>query len=227
MKVVILVLSKEDNIYNNLEQTIRKTWGDYHSNNISIYYYYGDAQNFRVIDDKIYTKNKESLHNIGYKTIDSLEYIYDNLEFDYIYRTNSSSYVNINNMVNFLKEKPLNNFYCAKVNIEVNGIKFGSGSGYFISKDIVKFIIENKNKWNHNLMDDVSLGNLLLNNGFKLTPSIRLDIDSIIDNKPYYNNKQVDISNLNNNFHFRCKSKDSSRNMDVKIMNYIHNHFNQ
>lgn len=225
MKIVILVLSKDDEIYSKLEDCIRKTWAS--NSDIKIFYYYGGSSFFRVIDDRIYTIHKESLYNIGYKTIDSLEYLYNNVDFDYIFRTNSSSYINIKNLIDFLIDKPINSFYSARVNTELNtGIKFGSGSGYFISKDIVKFIIENKEKWNHNLIDDVSLGDLLLNNGFKLTPSNRLDIDNIIDNKLYYGDNLVDESKLNQNFHFRCKSKDSSREMDIRIMSYIHKHFN-
>jgi hypothetical protein len=228
MRVVILILSKQDDIlYSKLESSIRSTWGNYLSDNIDIFYYYGSSDEFKVVDDKIYSKHTDSIINIGYKTIDAFEYLYNNIEFNYLYRTNSSSYINIKKMMDFIREKPLTNFYSARVNIEnKSGVKFGSGSGYFISKDIVKFVIENKIKWNHNLIDDVALGSLLLNNGFNLTPCSRLDIDDIKNDEIFYNSSIVDKSHLDLNFHFRCKSKDKNRETDVKIMRYLYDYFN-
>lgn len=227
MKIIILVLSKKDNgVYHQLENKIRKTW---QTNNdvIKTFYYYGDSDHFKVIGDEIYTENIDILENIGYKTIDSFKYIYQNLEFDYIYRTNSSSYINIDGLINFIKDKPRDNFYAARVNFEKHsGQKFGSGSGYFLSKDLVNFIIKNEKKWNHKLIDDVALGDLLLSNGFQLTPSYRLDIDDIIDGYPFSNGKRINLEDFKNFFHFRCKSKDINRLKDIKIMDFIHNYFN-
>jgi hypothetical protein len=227
VRVVILVLSKKDDgIYCKLESSIRSTWGSYKSVDIDIFYYYGDSDKFEVVGDRIYSNYPDLINNIGYKTIDAFDYLYNNIEFDYLYRTNSSSYVNIEKMLDFLKEKPPKEFYSARVNIEnKSGIKFGSGSGYFLSRDLVRFVIENKKKWNHNLIDDVALGDLLLNNNFYLTPSYRLDIDELKD-EMFFNSVPIDIYQLDKNFHFRCKSKDVFRETDVRIMRYLYNYFN-
>ena len=83
-----------------------------------------------------------------------------------------------------------------------DGINFASGSGYIISRDVFDLILENKDKWNHNYIDDVSLGLLLKN--FKITPaeSVRFDVtnDDIPSNYFHYrlktNNRQDDIKNM-------------------------------
>lgn len=225
MKIIILVLSKEDNLYSKLENTIRETWGSYKSENIDIFYYYGDGDYFKVCGDKIYTTHIESIYNIGYKTIDSFEYLSKNIDFDYVYRTNSSSYLNINKMIEFLKGKPVNNFYCAMVNVEKkSGIKFGSGSGYFLSKDLVEFVIKNKNKWDHSLIDDVALGDLLLKNGFKITPSTRLDINGVENGDFLSNSNIISKKRIDSNFHFRCKCL--NREIDSEIMRKLYKYFN-
>jgi hypothetical protein len=218
MKVVILVLSTDNKIYNSLEQTIRETWANYIPDNVEIFYYYGGAEKFNVVGDRIFCKTKESFENIGYKTLDSFEYIYDNFEFDYIFRTNSSSYVNIDKMLKFLEDKNREKFYCARVNTEVkSGIIFGSGSGYFLSKDVVKLVLEISDKWNHNLIDDVALGKLLLESDIKIFPSKRFDINNL---------NSIDVSRFIDHFHFRCKSLDHERIEDSDIINFLHKHFN-
>jgi hypothetical protein len=227
MKIIILILSLEDNNkYTDLENCVRRTWAKNNNENITFLYYYGNSDKFNFIGDKIYTKYTESLYNIGFKTLDSFDYIYKNMDFDYLFRTNTSSYININKMIEYLKEKPRQNYYSARINVEKNGIKFGSGSGYFLSKDLIKFVLDNKSKWNHNLIDDVALGDLLLGKGFELFQNPRLDIDDITEDNLFYNLKPIDVNLLDINFHFRCKSKDPNRQIDISIIEYLHNHFN-
>ena len=69
--------------------------------------------------------------------------------------------------------------------------KFASGSGYFISKDLIKIVITNKNKWKHGLIDDVALGVIL--NKVKIFPAQRFDVKNI---------HNIDM----NHYHYRVKT---------------------
>lgn len=226
MRVIILVLSSEMEVYKKLEDCIRETWLNDVNENIELFFYYGDSERFDVIDDRIFSTHQEGLYNIGYKTLDSYRYILENKEFDFIFRTNSSSYVLIENLIKFLENKPKNGFYCGYINKQVKtGINFASGSGYFLSKDVVDLVVKNYDKWNHSLIDDVALGLLLTQLGVKLLQSRRFDINKIDGDNMYLNDVLINTDMFIDHFHFRCKTFDKNRNDDVKIMRLLNNHF--
>lgn len=211
-KILISVLSLQQDPYINLEETIRQTWGKNNDNDIKIIYYYGDSQETYLMNDKLFINSPEGLYNIGKKTLKMFDYCYNNFEFDYMFRTNSSSYINITELKNFLIDKPKKKFYCGHVGNFLGNIKFASGSGYFISRDLVEFVLNNQNEWDHNLIDDVSLGKLLTSHGYEITQGKRCDL-------------QIDSTIDSNHYHYRVKDS-TNRNNDILLINSIHNKLN-
>jgi len=215
MKIIILVLSSENKPYDILEKTIRETWAREYPDNVEIYYYYGGADINYIEGDKIYSNTEENIYNIGQKTINAFEFL-SNKDYDYVFRTNSSSYVNIEYLLEYIKDKPNKMFYHGVVShYEPENFKFVSGSGYIISRDLIDLVIENKDKWDHSFpnADDVSIGKLLNYFGVIPTKGIRVDIgihrrDHSIEN--------LTKQEFDNNYHFRCKCDD--RNEDVLLM---------
>lgn len=209
MKILVSVLSKKDNgVYSNLENVIRNTWLKNKPDNIDVIFYYGDSKNNELIGDKLSLNIVDTYQNISHKTLLMYNYLYENSnKYDYIFRTNLSSYLDLDLLNEFIKDKPLNKFYCGIIG-QYGEVKFASGSGYFISKDILEFIYKNKDRWDINVIDDVALGKLL---------SKEFKIDT--------NAKRQDIKNVNEHitktYHYRCKQKD--RNDDIKILNKIYN----
>ena len=128
--------------------------------------------------------------------------------------------MDIDKLEKYIIDKPLNNFYHAVIS-EYNDfgkkLKFGSGSGYFLSKNLVKEIIENKEKWEHNYVDDVALGKLLYNMNIEPTLAPRLDIDSYYNNEFYIMGHKLDTSLIKDHYHFRCKTN-GDRSGDIEIM---------
>lgn len=210
MKIIILVLSSEYEPYHMLENAIRRTWAREYPKNVDIYYYYGGGTRNYIEGDKIYSKSDEDIYNIGHKTINAFELL-SQKNYDYIFRTNSSSYVNIEYLLDYLKDKPSKMFYHGVIaHYEPENFNFVSGSGYIISRDLVDLVIKNKDKWDHSLAnaDDVSIGKLLNSFGVVATQGIRryvgFDIETLTK-------KEFD-----ENYHFRCKCYD--RNDDVLLM---------
>ena len=106
------------------------------------------------------------------------------------------------------------NFYAGFIGNH-HGINFASGSGYFISKDLVIRVLQNKDLWDHNLVDDVSLGKLLTRNFFVDIQKVeRIDLES-----SDYDSKRI-LDNPRNVFHYRCKSVDP--NTTIQIMHNLH-----
>jgi hypothetical protein len=229
MKIVFLVISSESETYSKLESKIRETWkSNLDSKDCPVYFCYGNSLEFSVEGDKIYCPFEENLMNIGHKTIRSLEYLLENVDFDLVYRTNSSSYIDLENMYKYLNCYSLENFYSGYINLDKkSNILFCSGSGYFLSRDVVKMVIENKNDWDHSLIDDVSMGKLLKNLGITMTQGRRLDINQIKDSGIFFNEKPIENIQIDNSYHFRCKTNDPSREEDCKIMEYLYKTINK
>jgi hypothetical protein len=211
MKIIILVLSAQFEPYISLEKTIRETWATEKLPGIEVFYYYGNSPNIEIIGDKIFSKHPEGLYNVGYKTLDAFELIKD-FDFDYVFRTNSSSYINQKNLLKFIEDKPRDNFYSG-INNDYYNIKYCSGAGYFLSKNLIKSILDNKNYWNHSLIDDVAIGELIVN---KLHVPLdnqarRLDL----------NDQNCTFENIKDQYHIRCKYYHDNRNFDIIHMKKI------
>ena len=205
-KILIVVLSFDKEPYVTLENTIRNTWAFEKPKGVEVIYYYGNSKEDKLIGDKLFLNAPEGLRNVGYKTLKMYQYVYENFNFDYVYRTNSSSYIDINKLQSFVRDKPMEKFYCGVIGRGVKGINFASGSGYFISKDLIEVVLKNKSKWQHGYIDDVALG-LLLNN-YKIYPGSRFDVNNI---------ENIDI----NHYHYRVKTP-GNRQIDVKKMKMIY-----
>jgi hypothetical protein len=211
-KIIILILSVNKDPWLKIENDgIRKTWGNNNNKQVSILYYYGGVNENKLVEDKLFLSSPEGWANIGRKTICAFDYILQNFEFDYIFRTNTSSYVDINLFLEKIKNKSKNNIYEGE-KIFYNGIEYASGCGYLISKDVSRLIVKNKDQWDHNLPDDVAISKLLSKfNIFCKTADLwNMNIPEIAK-------KQIPLDY----FHYRCKC-DENRNIDIERMHYIH-----
>lgn len=210
MKFLVLVICASNNdTYNDLESAIRQTWASIQDDRWEIFYLYSDpsVQKPYLEGDKFIAKSHEQLTTIGRKMIQAFEFFYENYEFDYIFRTNLSSYVDLPKLAEILES---NNFNYDGVKGSHAGIQFASGAGYVISKDLVSFVINNKDKWNHTLIDDLALGKIMNDN--RIFPDGTLTRQTIT-----HVNEKIDTDQ----YHFRCKQK--NRHEDVILINRIHN----
>jgi len=92
-------------------------------------------------------------------------------EFDYVLRTNLSSFFVFPRLFEFLKTLPKQRCYCG------SGEGFGSGCGFLLSPDLVKMLVLHKNElWNQSSNDDVSIGHFLQKKGVALLPAPRRDL---------------------------------------------------
>jgi hypothetical protein len=207
MKILIIVLSHKDNgIYSDFYESQKKTWDSINVEGVETYYLFGNHNCDEIVGNEILVDVVENnFNNCGHKTLKSFILTKD-VEYDYIFRTNSSSYVDKNLLLEYIKDKPLENYYSGVIGNH-NGIKFSSGCGYFISRNLVQLLIDNSDRWNHNHIDDVLVGELLCWLGHNPTSNPRFDVG--------YN------TNIPTNyFHYRLKT--DNRINDIKNMYKIH-----
>jgi hypothetical protein len=209
MKILIIVLSYNDSggIYSKFYQSQKETWDSENVDGVQTLYLFGDNKTNEIVDDKILVDVVENGTNIcGYKTLKAFDLI-KNFDFDFVFRTNSSSYVDKKKLINFITDKNKHNHYSGFLG-EHNGIIFASGSGFFISKDLINLVLDNSDIWNHELIDDVAIADVLKKHKIFPTENPRLDVHSL-NNLP------------NNHFHYRLKTGD--RNIDIQNMYNIFN----
>jgi hypothetical protein len=189
MNILHLVLGTKNDHYLPIEKVAKQTWAKDPPENVKTIFMYGGYKKiYWDNEDSFYVDREESLDICPYKTICAYETFLES-DFDYIFRSNSTGYFDLNLIPKFLEGKPLENFYCGCVGV-LNGIYFASGSGYFLSKDIVKEIVKSKSLlYSYQLpgwCDDVIVGKFITQHlNIEINKSARridLHPDEVCDN---------------------------------------------
>jgi len=171
-------------------------------------------------------KNIENfIPGILQKTIDAFEYINKNYKYNKILRTNLSSFFIYENLIAKLKFLDNNNLYHGVIG-DYKTQPFISGALFTISKDVVEFIINNKNNLNYNLIDDVAIGYLLTDfkklNGYRYNILNNTELPDISNLNKFVNDiekyKSYHVRIYNNNQNFRST-------IDIEIIKFLVNKY--
>jgi hypothetical protein len=220
MKLLISVLSCKQPSFETLkEDGIKKTWGSTVYKDTEIVYYYGSNYETCIENnDEIFVNVPEAPFNISKKDIVFFSYILKKKKFDYMFRTNVSSYVNVEKLRTHLLNKPKERYFSALIG-NLNGMPFASGSGYIITPDLLNLIVSNYQNYNYCLPDDVAISHFLQQHNIDIIPAKRQNFESVKDIS--YSSIEQDI------YHFRCKSEtvDGYRAEDVNMQHTLYNFF--
>src|SRR5207244_4309286 len=128
--------------------------------------FYVGGRSLRVDRRRLVVPIPDDLANVGRKTIAAFEYALENRRFDLVFRTNCSSYVDLPNLRAYAEGYArLRRFYAGVLGGAAGGVPFASGSGYFLSRDLVELVVQEQADWDHTKLDDVALGTLLARSG--------------------------------------------------------------
>lgn len=187
MKVLIMVLSSGKPPYDALHIAQLNTWDSVSHDKVDTMYYFCDTYNL------MHVPFREALKDVIKKG-----------GYNYIFRTNSSSYIDKELLFQKANRLPLSECYCG-----INGGGFASGSGVFISSDLFQFICDGLKDEPHGA-EDVYIGQVLQEHGIGVTSGAeRYDFNHKHDVlKPYY--------------HYRCKSNSDDRSKDIFAFNLVH-----
>lgn len=214
MRTLVLVLGTRVRPYPMLIRAAEATWASATVPGVEVVFYFGgDGQ--RMAGRRLTLPVPDDFAHIGEKTIACFEYLLEHREFDLVFRTNCSSYVDLTNLSRYAAaHAQARTFYAGALSTHA-GVAFASGSGYFLSRDLVELVVRERDAWNHELLDDVALGLLLSTAGRRPVAAPRVDYATprdVVD---------VDVSQ----FHFRCKTSSRARLDDVEIMVRLHRAF--
>ena len=154
--------------YINEEHIIRKTWGkriiEGKYDNIELLFYRGNSDEI-FIDDKnvLHLVSDDSYSGTFIKTEDALKWCLENKEFDYIIRTNTSTYINIDAIEQFLKLENIKEdvLYGPHMTVDCvhNKLTYLGGHFLIISKNMVDIITKYNVK--EGFVDDVGIGAIM------------------------------------------------------------------
>lgn len=222
-KVLILVLSCNEEPWISLLNKQKETWDSINIDNVKTLYYYANPNvNGSTIhgNDLILKINEtKDFKNRIAKLKMAFESVLD-LEWDFIFRTNSSSYIDKKRLLNFAQNLPLEKCYCGIPLVHDNTIKFATGCGYFISRDYVEFLIKNIDEQANFYGDDVYISALL---GQKITTGATLmEIWDFEENELQQGMSTIKFTDTYP-YHYRCKTMiKGDRSKDILAFDAIH-----
>lgn len=217
IKVLVLIVDS-DNLP--VYKEFRKIWRSYMNDDpshIEAYFIRGDNnlnQEYKIDKDIIWVKTQESWRpGMINKTVMSLEVMQPRFhEFDYILRTNLSSFYVFNNLISVLQNMPREKFVMSKRYGNENGYLRPHGSGYIISTDIANDIIRNKSLlMNSKEADDEQMGRFFDTQDYNYYDELRIDIHHYIFWDLLRN--QIPV----NTVHFRVKMDDPNIRLAVDV----------
>lgn len=216
--VIVTVIASRGKIY---DQLIEKYWVPMirfvklHYPSIHIIMMFGKHETtsgLTLKDKNIFygTKPDSLVPGIYDKTVECFKHIENSFQYKHILRTNVSSFFIIEHLLKYSKSLGNSNIYAGFIGIHLN-ISFCSGSGFWLSPDIVKQLICNEHHEDRNTFpDDVAISRIL-----KYVPRTKLprfDLVNDIDIKD--KDKLLIYISQKGMYHIRIKNS-KNRQLDI------------
>jgi hypothetical protein len=198
MKILILIISSTGFPYDEYKEL----WREYMNLDKDIDSYFiesKDIEESSIDNDTIYIKGVESYEKIFYKTQEALK-LFDLNKYDYIFRTNLSSFILFSKYKEWLKTVGKEKVYNGSISWYSRYI-YASGCGFTITPDVAQMIInyDEESKLSK-FIDDVTVGRVCMINGIKVSSA---PLNCIFSNTFDYETDQFDDYECA--FHFRTK----------------------
>lgn len=207
LKILVLIIASDDSsVYREL-QRIWKSYMHLDREHVEAYFIKGNAELpslYKISGDTIWSRTAENYSpGILNKTVLSIEAILPRInEFDFVLRTNLSSFYVFPRLLEFVKTLPKEKCYCGFPWVDP-AITFASGAGFIISCDLAELLVNRKAELleNSSHADDVLVGMLLKQEKIGLISAPRLDLSSL---KKWKKHKRKIPEHQ---FHFRVKNR--------------------
>jgi len=208
----------------------KATFASYSSNDIEFYFYFDGGAEHKVDGYDLYFPTPNTTNRVGYMTSEFFKYLIKNIKFDFLFKSSISCYVHQELLYKFLLTQPREKYFnghILKAYFEPEKIEeksFVTGSCSILSYDVVKFVADNADKWDHSLPEDVALSKLISLYDVPLTPyTLRQDIETA---EQVMNDVDFRGAPLNfaENYCYRVKgyADPGERKIDVFIMKALH-----
>lgn len=229
-KVLILAIGCDLDPWKEMFNTAQQTWDSIEVEGVETIFYFGHPVKENT-DKCIYFPVEETYAKMGHKLLMALDWVLQNKEFDYIARVNSSCYVDKKELIKHVQTLPEKDLFAGLVveASESNPLWVWGGGQFLLSKDVVQKIVDNREKWNHEVMEDIGLSFLVSDIGIPYTNGKACSIDKSGEHWTLigYRTASINFTNFeclkdNGHFFYRCK-QDHDRSQDKIIMEQLFN----
>jgi len=185
----------------------------------------------KLIDDCFYYGGPEGMRNCLRKCVEFWGYCLENFEFDYIFRPNLGCWVSMDALSRLADTLPEEGVYGGAFGTthgRRGGIEFISGSGFFLSRDLVELIREHHlndkdltiEYDGNSLIDDVAIGAFL--SAFRWHPQKGINIKRTLLPRIDLHEGEINSSRINPDCHHYYFLHPKSPNCYYKMQEAIH-----
>jgi hypothetical protein len=143
------------------------------------------------------------------------KYFLNRTKADFLYISNTSSYINLIKLEELIQTFPLSKVYGGTTET-FDDIHYQSGANRILSRDLVEKLVLNFSLWDFSYVEDVSMGKLLLDE----------EKNSVLIPRQIFSTKEhidlADVVEMRNTVQFRLKSGNLNSRNDVELMHCIH-----
>lgn len=198
--VLILALACNRSPFREMMIAQMRTWDSLFEEGVSTVFYSGDSESVQWDGNWLKVPAPDNYHCIGWKTKVALEEALKT-PWDYLFRTNSSSYVCKKRLIEFVQNLPVTGYYGGVHNYGKHPPVWASGAGIILSRDVAS-IVQSQLKPLKNLVevDDMEIGHICHNSGISCDgtmPMFSWDLEGAY--------RETD------DFHFRCRPEHDRR----------------
>lgn len=144
-KIVLLVMSCNDTVLKTCTDMLNFTLGNESiEHGVKYLTYIGGSDKQAIVDDCIYCVSGDDLDSTFLKTQEALKIVKDEFDPDFIIRINTSTYVNLEQTINFLRSefKTSNKLICDGEISDLNGRIQLRGNSFIFGREMIDKIIE-------------------------------------------------------------------------------------
>lgn len=239
-RIIILILSSQGEVYDKLKEYQTNYLNKFVNSNKLVNFFFVEFSNNFIVNDTaiekgntLYVKGTESINpGMIIKTSEALKYINNHYDYDFIFRTNLTTFINVNNLFDFTSK-------LSKVNT-CGGFSFSgfiTGTGIIMSRDVTQIVAHSYVNFDYNTIhEDVLISNILGHFKVKyVNPAIDYSWGLIIDNDTsdsfpnfIYYTTHGEIKEFDwqpNTLHWRIKNG-NNRNLDLEYFKMLENFIN-
>ena len=165
------------------------------------------------VDGVIRVDLPELWSNITLKTLAAMKFALENYEFDFLLRANSTCYLDIHSLEDYLSKKPQSTFYTGPI---AKGKEFVSGWGILLSRESVKVLVTTYSRADQRYFDDEAIGRVLKRGN--IAPE-KLPFIEILSNQDL---NQISNEDLLKTPFFRMKFTQDGKRQDDVLMRALH-----
>jgi hypothetical protein len=168
--ILILVLSCKTPPFDLFMRTQMETWDSIPVAGIRTLYYVGDAKKTQLKGDVLEIAQPDSYSEMHWKFKEALMFV-NSMNWDFIFRTNASAYINKQSLKQFAAMLPKRECYCGVSGLTSHSdFQHVNGGGIFLSRDVAT-ILEKRLEFKHtSLVEDGEIGKIMHQAKIEVTP---------------------------------------------------------